>query len=162
MVRRRDRLTFYFPFSAARFTGCCRFEFGVLVSLSVRVCVFFINIVRANRLTNEKTSACSSVCVCVCVCVFVFFFQRRQSSVCICPALRPNEKVLPEEAVNHRIVVPEATREAFLQQLCSSSAFLLSSLEQIAAGPLGAEVMVQVCVGVCVVDVVVYVYGRVS
>eukprot|EP00752_Nemacystus_decipiens_P010447 g9307.t1 len=58
-------------------------------------------------------------------------------------------KVLPEEAVNHRIVVPEATREAFLQQLCSSSAFLLSSLEQIAAGPLGAEVMVQETVFEC-------------
>lgn len=52
--------------------------------------------------------------------------------------------------MNHRIVVPEATREAFLQQLCASSAFLLSSLEQIAAGPLGAEVMVQVCCCVCV------------
>lgn len=52
--------------------------------------------------------------------------------------------------MNHRIVVPEATREAFLQQLCASSAFLLSSLEQIAAGPLGAEVMVQVCVWVWV------------
>lgn len=52
--------------------------------------------------------------------------------------------MLPEEAVNHRIVVPEATRDAFLQQLCASSNFLLSSLQQIAAGPLGAEVMVQV------------------
>eukprot|EP00903_Cladosiphon_okamuranus_P011653 g10961.t1 len=58
-------------------------------------------------------------------------------------------KVLPEEAVNHRIVVPEATREAFLQQLCGSSTFLLSSLEQIAAGPLGAEVMVQETVFQC-------------
>ena len=53
-------------------------------------------------------------------------------------------QVLPEEAVSHRIVVAEATREEFLQQLCTSSPFLLSSLEQIAAGPLGAEVMVQV------------------
>ncbi|CAN0313886.1 unnamed protein product [Pylaiella littoralis] len=58
-------------------------------------------------------------------------------------------KVLPEEAVNHRIVVPEATREAFLRQLCASSAFLLASLEQIAAGPLGAEVMVQETVFKC-------------
>ena len=53
-------------------------------------------------------------------------------------------QVLPEEAVSHRIVVAEATREEFLQQLCTSSSFLLSSLEQIAAGPLGAEIMVQV------------------
>lgn len=64
----------------------------------------------------------------------------------------PHEQVLPEEAVNHRIVVPEATQVAFLQQLCESSGFLLTSLEQIAAGPLGAEIMVQVrleCVCVC-------------
>ena len=59
-------------------------------------------------------------------------------------------QVLPEEAVSHRIVVAEATREEFLQQLCASSAFLLSSLEQIAAGPLGAEIMVQVPVRVLV------------
>lgn len=58
--------------------------------------------------------------------------------------LRVCSQVLPEEAVSHRIVVAEATREEFLQQLCASSAFLLSSLEQIAAGPLGAEIIVQV------------------
>ncbi|CAN0101819.1 unnamed protein product, partial [Ectocarpus sp. 12 AP-2014] len=58
-------------------------------------------------------------------------------------------KVLPEEAVNHRIVVPEATQVAFLQQLCESSGFLLTSLEQIAAGPLGAEIMVQETVFQC-------------
>lgn len=53
-------------------------------------------------------------------------------------------KLLPEEAVNHRIVVPEATREMFLQQLRASSVSMLSLLNQIAGGPLGAEVMVQV------------------
>ncbi|CAB1115460.1 unnamed protein product [Ectocarpus sp. CCAP 1310/34] len=58
-------------------------------------------------------------------------------------------KVLPEEAVNHRIVVPEATQVAFLQQLCESSGFLLTSLEQIAAGPLGTEIMVQETVFQC-------------
>lgn len=52
--------------------------------------------------------------------------------------------MLPEEAVNHRVVILEATREAFLRQLCGSSQFLLSSLQQIAQGPLGTEVMVQV------------------
>ena len=31
----------------------------VVVCVCVRVCVFFVSIVRANRLTNEKTSACS-------------------------------------------------------------------------------------------------------
>ena len=33
--------------------------------------VFFMSIVRANRLTNKKTSACIGMCVCVCVCVCV-------------------------------------------------------------------------------------------
>lgn len=58
-------------------------------------------------------------------------------------------KVLPEEAVSHRVVILEATREAFLRQLCGSSTFLLSSLQQIAVGPLGAEVMVQETVFQC-------------
>lgn len=53
-------------------------------------------------------------------------------------------KVLPEEATSHRLVIMESTREAFLTQLRGSSEFLLTSLAQIAAGPLGAEVMVQV------------------
>ena len=59
---------------------------GVCVSACVRV--FFVSVVRANRLTNEKTSACSrekvhkrtpkcldpfgTVCVCVCVCVWQY------------------------------------------------------------------------------------------
>ncbi|CAM9473964.1 unnamed protein product [Scytosiphon promiscuus] len=75
--------------------------------------------------------------------VSTFFFVWEQTLSALA------EFVLPEEAMNHRIVVPEATREAFLQQLCTSSAFLLSSLQQIASGPLGAEVMVQETVFQC-------------
>ncbi|CAM9594406.1 unnamed protein product [Chrysoparadoxa australica] len=51
-------------------------------------------------------------------------------------------KVLPEECCNNRVLVPEANRESFLQQLSNSSDQLLKLLGDLATGPLASSPMI--------------------
>jgi transportin-3 len=58
-------------------------------------------------------------------------------------------KVLPEECCNHNVVVADERREAYRRHLCASAPQLLSFLSEVAAGPLGGDVMVQETVFQC-------------
>ncbi|KAG5187740.1 armadillo-type protein [Tribonema minus] len=58
-------------------------------------------------------------------------------------------KVLPEECCNKNVAVADDLREAFRQHLDASAPLLLGFLSEVAAGPLGQDVMVQETIFQC-------------